>query len=108
MFCATIANGTSKSHEWVIDSGASCHMTWDRKLLSDYVELSPAQKVKLGDGRTIEAIGYVSVKIDMFHDDLRETFAPKTKVLYILDMSCNLLSVHTVTSKGNAISFNEC
>ena len=40
---------------WVIDSGATCHMTNDRSLLRDIQELTKPIEVQLGDGKVINA-----------------------------------------------------
>uniref|UniRef100_A0A1X7UTU2 CCHC-type domain-containing protein n=1 Tax=Amphimedon queenslandica TaxID=400682 RepID=A0A1X7UTU2_AMPQE len=43
--------------DWIVDSGASSHMTRSSKVLMNYEEFSKTQTVSLGDGRTVEAIG---------------------------------------------------
>ena len=40
---------------WVIDSGATCHMTNDRSLLRDIQELTKPIEVQLGDGKVVNA-----------------------------------------------------
>ena len=40
-------------------------MTNDRSTFSSYQELSAKQAVKLGDGRTVDAIGQGQVKVNM-------------------------------------------
>ena len=42
---------------WIVDSGASSHMTQTRQFLVDYEGFDKPQKVYLGDGRTVEAFG---------------------------------------------------
>ena len=59
---------TAKDHDWIIDSGASSHMTWKPELLSDYKELPKPQSVKLGDGRTVNAISTGAIKIMALND----------------------------------------
>ena len=44
------------SKAWIIDSGASSHMTHSRELLVNYEEFAKPQKVCLGDGHTREAM----------------------------------------------------
>ena len=43
--------GSPSSDVWFIDSGASSHMTNNKELLSDYMELETPEK--LGDGRRV-------------------------------------------------------
>ena len=38
-------------HQWLIDSGASNHMTRERMLLADFKELDSPEKVGIADGR---------------------------------------------------------
>ena len=41
------------SKRWLIDSGATSHMTNAKELLTDYEEFSKPESVSLGDGRTL-------------------------------------------------------
>ena len=52
-----------KSEDWIIDSGASRHMTFQREILLDYKEFKSTQLVGLGDGYTVEALGTGCVKV---------------------------------------------
>lgn len=58
---AKLPRGTN----WLVDSGASSHMTRERKLLADYKEFDVPHKVSLGDGRTIDAFGAGNVHVRM-------------------------------------------
>ena len=49
--------------KWLVDSGASSHMTWEKELLSDYREFEKPEKVVLGDGRTVEAVRVGNVNV---------------------------------------------
>ena len=46
-----------KDYCWIIDSGATQHMTYDGAALSDYVECKHAVEITLGDNRVIYAYG---------------------------------------------------
>jgi len=48
---------TYNSGSWIVDSGASSHMTHTRELLVDYEEFDNPQNVCLGDGQIMEALG---------------------------------------------------
>ena len=43
--------------DWIIDSGASCHMTFEKNILEGYRELEASEHVGLGDGHTVAALG---------------------------------------------------
>ena len=62
---AFAASTSSPEMAWLIDSGASSHMTQNRALLVNYQELRKPEKVSLGDGRTVEAIGNGSIELNM-------------------------------------------
>ena len=51
--------------KWLVDSGASSHMTWEKDILTNYQEFDRAQKVSLGDGRTVDAVGTGDVHVNM-------------------------------------------
>ena len=65
MFVATVAlkADAQKSGEWIIDSGASRHMTFERGILYNYKEFEIPEPVGLGDGRTVTASGAGKVKV---------------------------------------------
>ena len=48
---------------WIVDSGASSHMTWNRHVYSEYSELTIPQPVKLGDGRKVNANGKGTINV---------------------------------------------
>ena len=52
-------------NKWLIDSGASSHMTPKREYFSTYRAFSTPEKVGLGDGRTVEAVGVGTVRVNM-------------------------------------------
>ena len=53
------------SEGWIVDSGASRHMTQKRELLVDYEEFDKPQKVCLGDGCTVEAFAKGNIHFTM-------------------------------------------
>eukprot|EP00731_Ephydatia_muelleri_P020359 Em0013g86a len=59
---------SSKSYNkenWIVDSGASSHMTQTQEFMVNYEEFGTPQKVCLGDGRTLEAFGKGKVIVTM-------------------------------------------
>ena len=53
------------SSDWIIDSGATCHMCNNLKLFSDMRELSSVQKVALGNDSMVEATARGTVYLNM-------------------------------------------
>ena len=106
MFVATVGlKADAQSRDWLIDSGASRHMTFQREVLHNYTEFETPQPVGLGDGRTVEALGTGKVKVvsQLYHE--KKKVGWMTDVLYVPKLTNNLFSVHAATLKGNMISF---
>ena len=61
----TASSNQSPSEQWLIDSGATSHMTYSRELLHRYCKFNEPQMVSLGDGRTVEAIGAGDIELNM-------------------------------------------
>jgi hypothetical protein len=90
---------------WIIDSGASQHMTANRDLLVNYCEFPDPEPVALGDGRCVNAYGYGQVDITMIlgnkEKDQRKSIL--TKVLYVPKLATNLFSARAAASKGKVV-----
>ena len=54
---ALFTNGNEYQSGWIIDSGATQHMTYESNDLSGYVEYKRPCRVNLGDNRVILAYG---------------------------------------------------
>ena len=90
---------------WLVDSGASSHMTRDRKLLVDYKKFDVPQKVRLGDGRTVDALGAGNVHVRMLFRVSESKMNIMYGVLYVPELTCNLFSVRAAAAKGNTVNF---
>ena len=91
---------------WIIDSGATSHMTWDKDLLENYKAFSSPEDVRLGDSHILKAYGIGTVRINTrlgnksFNCTLGET-------LFVPKLAVNLFSGHAADSKGNKIHFED-
>jgi hypothetical protein len=86
---------------WIIDSGASRHITRDQVRLFNLNEKRTSYKVELGDKNTypVEGIGQASVKLrtcDNVH---------LSNVLYAPGLEKNIVSIYFLEDKGNRIAF---
>ena len=61
----TASMGFPGGNRWIVDSGATSHMMRDRAVLTDYKEFKVTQKVSLGDGRFVDAVGAGNVRLTM-------------------------------------------
>ena len=92
---------TPGSDTWLIDSGASKHMTGQKDILYKLTEKDSPHKVSLGDDYQypIKGIGEASYKLD-------STTPMKMKdILFVLGLKKNLLSISALDKKGFRVSF---
>lgn len=96
-------SATMDYHNWMIDSGASAHMTGNRDLLADYTEIQ-ATDIYLGDHRTVQTSGKGSITFDFVRDN--GTFRVKlSEVYYIPQLKKNLFAVSAADARGYWTSF---
>lgn len=89
-------------HEWIIDSGATSHMTHDKTLLLNYSNYDEPTEILVGDGEHIEAHG----KGWLFIHGKKEPKVIKD-VLYVPKMAANLFSVKAGVKDGFEIKFDK-
>ena len=100
---------TTSSHPkgsklWFIDSGATKHMTYEKDLIKDYIEYSQPTEIFLGDDTAIMALGEGKVTLE-FYDGSTVLTMGLYNVLYVPEISKNLLSVPAMTQKGAEVLF---
>ena len=78
-FAALEGSKSPRATKWLVDSGASHHMTWDRNLVTDYQPLERPEKVGLGDGHTADAIGFGNVHLEMIFKVL---YVPQLAIIF--------------------------
>eukprot|EP00795_Rhopilema_esculentum_P017528 gene17528-biopygen6440 len=93
------------NRQWILDSGASQHMTSNKLLLINYIEFNQPELVKLGDGHTVEARGSGRAQITMETSHNKQLTIEMDNVLYVPKLACNLFSVRAVTQKGLIVQF---
>ena len=92
---------THDNDTWLVDNGASKHMTGYKNYLSTLIERESHQKVKLGDDYQypIKGVGEASYKLE-------SRILLKIKdVLYVLGLKKNLLSISGLEKKGFRVAF---
>ena len=83
-----------------MDSGASSHMTRNKELLTDYREFEKPEKVRLGDGRTVEAVGVGNVHVNMLFKVSEPKLSVVHRVLYVPKLACTLFSLRATLSSS--------
>uniref|UniRef100_A0A1Y1NHZ0 Retrovirus-related Pol polyprotein from transposon TNT 1-94 n=1 Tax=Photinus pyralis TaxID=7054 RepID=A0A1Y1NHZ0_PHOPY len=91
----------SKDDVWIMDSGASSHMTYHKDYFSS-LEDSDIKSVTLGDNKSLKVSGKGTIKIrKLIHNKWYDAIL--TNVLYVPDLHKNLFSEGVITSKGMKI-----
>ncbi len=103
---ALLTTGNENQSGWIIDSGATQHMTYERDNLSEYVEFKRPCKVNLGDDRVVLAYGKGTYRLSTDLNGSGQKIALKN-VLYLPELKRNLLSVQTMSKLGATVVFKE-
>jgi len=93
MFVATCFSSKSSSECWLIDSGCTNHMTYDKTIFKD-LKPSHISKVRIGNGVYIPAKGKGTIVIST-----SSGIKTISDVLYVPDIDQNLLSVGQLLEK---------
>ncbi|XP_068466836.1 uncharacterized protein [Phaseolus vulgaris] len=101
LFVATGLSNNISSASWLIDSGCTNHMTYEKKL---FKELKPSKisKVKIGHGGHISVKGIGTIVVAT-HSGTKTI----TDVLYVPNIDQNLLSVGQLLQKGFKVFFED-
>jgi len=84
---------------WIIDSGASRHLTANRSLLEDYIDILPTA-ITIGNGQEITAIGQGNITIPTTSGSI-----PLSRALHVPDIGRNLISVANIVDQGFRVEF---
>lgn len=90
---------------WIIDSGASSHMTPKKNLFSE-INTNHKSDVIVANGQVIEAKGIGSVDINVKSGEKSFMTLKLNNVLWVPDLDGNLFSVRKFTSEGNKMKFD--
>ena len=102
------ASCSSRMNDWIVDSGANCHMCNDDKLFVEICSLKQPLEVTLGDGCAVEATGQGTVVLEMASTGGKTGKCKLHEVLYVPDLSYNLLSVSKAVEAGKVVWNGEC
>lgn len=94
------SNLSISTSDWILDSGATQHMTYDRSSLVDYREISPVKAIRLGNYDYLHGVGEGSVVVRSKSGDGSGRLLKLHNVLYVPKMRRKLLSLGACTKKG--------
>lgn len=94
-----------RSTNWVVDSGATCHIANDKKA---FVTLNKIEHhLTVADGRQVHVKGKGTCRIELVNENGDKKTALITDVLYIPEIEGNLLSVKKMIDKKLRGTFQE-
>lgn len=95
----------SHSNTWLIDSGASIHMTNNRNMLKNFLVVND-RFVTIANGSQIPIVGTgdVGIKLNSLSENKEITLR---QVAFVPDLDINLLSVRKLTSSGANVIFTK-
>ena len=96
----SVKSADKECYPWLIDSGASSHMTKEKHVLMNFQEFDEPENVALGDGRVVKALGSRCVQMNMMFPANEPKKAVLYNVLYVPKLTCNLFSVRAAVAKG--------
>ena len=104
---ALSASSPSKKCAWIVDSGATSHMCRNSKSFTTLYQLGDPVDVVLGDGRALTAVGRGKVELDIVLPNGKVKSCTLCDVLYVPELSYNLISVAKASQKGKIVRFTK-
>ena len=101
------ATSSPGENQWIVDSGATCHMCKDKQFFSELRSLDTAQEVIVGDGHVLEATAEGTVTLETLLPDGNTKKCKLEKVLLVPKLSYSLLSVSKASEAGKTIKLNK-
>ena len=92
---------------WIVDSGATCHMCYEEDLFIEMTKLEEPQKITVGDGYSVEAVSKGTVELMMKVPGEEVRRCNLSEVLYVPKLSYNLLSVSKATKTDKMFQFGQ-
>ena len=91
----------SNPKEWWIDAGATRHVCYDKKTFSTFEPIETGEKVFMGNSATLDIKGQGKVVLKM----TSRKELTLTNVLYVPEISNNLVSCSLMNSHGFRLVF---
>jgi len=102
-----LSDATGQCNNWIVDSGATCHMCNDSKQFVELRNLEQPEEVILGDGHAVKTTSRGTVTLRMRLSGGKLKRCNLLNVSFTHDLSYNLLSIPQVACSGKKTEFNE-
>jgi hypothetical protein len=99
MFVVALGANDHTMYDWIIDFGATKHMTFERKWFTTYESIVP-RKVYMGENIILEAISKGSIKATI-QVGSKMLLITITEILHVPKMKNCLISVNKLISKNS-------
>ena len=99
LFVVTCSSGKESSESWLIDSGCTNHMTYDKEFFEELRD-TEVKRVRIGDGEHLEVKGKGTGVITSY-----EGTKFISDILFVPKLDQNLLSVGQLLDKGYKVLF---
>lgn len=97
---------SNEVNSWIVDSGATCHICNNKQSFLEFHSSKRPQHVTLGDGHSLSATGTGNVVIELLLGNNKTRQCHLSDVLYVPELSYNLLSVSKATEAGKRVEFH--
>ena len=103
-YVGTHHTGSFNDATWIIDSGASHHMCYEKSVFKEMKELATPKRILLGNGQLTYATHIGSVELDLQTEN-GISIGLLRNVLYTPGVTRNLFSVGSCIEAGNKVIF---
>ena len=93
------ALSANRRSNWFVDSGVTCHMCNNKELFDQIIHLEMPQEITVGDGHSVQATGQGDNTLGMNVPNGKIRKCKLSDILYVSDLSHNLLSVSSQSIK---------
>jgi hypothetical protein len=105
MFVVSLSANDHTTYDWIVDFGATQHMTFKQEWFTIYERISP-RRVFMGDDTVLEAISKGNIKATMqVGGKLSHTTI--TQILHVPKMKNSLISMSKFISKGFKVELDK-
>lgn len=95
-FSKALTVNREKNNIWIVDFGASDHITSDKSIMTEFMPCNENHSVKIADGSLSKVAGYGSVTIS-------KTLSLHS-ILFVSNLKCNLLSITKLTRDKKCVA----
>jgi hypothetical protein len=105
VFVAALSANDHTTYDWIVDSGATQHMTFQQKWFTTYERISP-RRVFMGDDTVLEAIGKGNIKSTMQAGG-KMSHTTITQVLHVPKRKNSFFSMSKLIFEGFKVEFDK-